>query len=136
MNDILQSVDDLSVLKISKRIKSIDNEKNLFKMDRKITKLIDSQIMTEMEMKIIEEDMKTIKSEHQIHVLDDKCIEGQHWNRNDKGQWIPHLPPEPAEDTPSIIMKSNTHQEHNDSQMQTDSGANRIVTDDLSLLTK
>ena len=134
MNNILQSVDDLSVVKISNRICSQDNEKHLHQTE-KIAKMIDSHIMTQEEIDYIEDKLpEETKTPGSINVINDHNInnfEGHNWVKNESQSWIPPLPPE----THKITKMQSNHSDINNDK-QSDSGANRIVTDDLSILDK
>ena len=128
MSDIHTSMDDLSTLKISKRIISIGNEKNSFESTNKIARMIDSHILTVDDIQTfdnsLEDNPTTIRNINKLQ----NCFEGKDWNRDDSGRWIPPMPPE----QPIKIMKSATSD--NIDKNQSDSGANRIVTDDISML--
>ena len=128
MSDIHTSMDDLSTLKISKRIISIGNEKNSFESTNKIARMIDSHILTVDDIQTFDNSLDDNPTPmRNINKLQN-CFEGKDWSRDDSGMWIPPMPPE----QPIKIMKSATSD--NIDKNQSDSGANRIVTDDISML--
>ena len=136
MNDIKLSMDDLSIIKISQRIITKGNEKGLLKNENKMAQMIDSKIMSQDELKSLENDLKAtqpICKKTQVTCNDNvpqNCIEGHDWQYDDDGKWIPPLPPEKEATQDKVMSSIAPAQDIN----QSDSGANRIVTDDISIL--
>ena len=120
---------------------SIDKHKHA---EKKLSYLKDSMIVTQTDFSEDDHQNQLLKNPtshvlHTTHKLtqNDHDFDGYNWIRSDDGKWKP--PPEPPDQKPIITHESdNIASQINKSKatphIQNDSGANRIVTDNMSSL--
>ena len=143
--NIQHSVNDMPFLRILNKLKnSIEKHKI---PDQKLSYLQDSMLVTDTTIPISDDtttNNPTCKTPHIFNISDTtnnvdqfQNYDGHNWIKTDDEKWKP--PPKPPD--PAIIPNTNNHQDvpainktNMSPQIQNDSGANRIVTDNMSSL--
>ena len=139
--NIQNSVNDMPFLRILNKLKNCIDKHNISK--KKLSYLQDSMLVPDSTIATLEDDNKHNEPTHHTTVStmyenpDMAQFDGYDWNPTDDGKWTPpHRPPDPLipPNSDQADDKSQLNKTNLAPQIQNDSGANRIVKDNMSNL--
>ena len=135
MNDIKQSMDDLPISKIYAKINRISNERFLFQKGKE--QLIDSEIISVNEIEQYHNDKHNDRIIEPVSIVRKTAMARTGKDRDnpkmttfDGSNWAQHNDQWQPAQIEATVNKTSA----NMLPAQSDSGANRIVTDDMTIL--